>query len=188
MRRPACRQNLNLRSVAEYLLCQSGCRLDDALAAIEHQQHASLAKKCEDDREGIFPGRWTAQAVMRAPNRRVVDPRSPQSQGTELLPRIREACRARPQRQRLSFQSPWADDRYQTLLDEPLFEVTDGAVRPTIRNGRLGKRVAHGDVASPSTAIGAGGPSNRRREAVPSTDDIPDVPNTRFIISKRLPK
>ena len=53
-RLPACRQNVNLRSVAEYVLCQSGRRLDDALAAIEHQQHASLAKKCEDDREGIF--------------------------------------------------------------------------------------------------------------------------------------
>src|ERR1700756_3066472 len=53
-RLPAGDQNMNLRCVAEYVLCQRGHGLDDVLAAIEHQQHTSLAKECQDDREGIL--------------------------------------------------------------------------------------------------------------------------------------
>ncbi len=53
-RLPACGQNMNLRCVAEYVLRQSSHRLDDMFAIIEHQQHSSLAQRCENGSEGIL--------------------------------------------------------------------------------------------------------------------------------------
>src|SRR5580704_4241625 len=52
-RLPAGDQNMNLRRLAEYVLGQCGYGLDDAVTAIEHQQHSLLAKECQDHGEGI---------------------------------------------------------------------------------------------------------------------------------------
>ena len=58
---PARDQKVNLGRVAEYVLGQRRDRLDEVLAAIEHQQHALLAQMRQDHRQRLLRHRHQTQ-------------------------------------------------------------------------------------------------------------------------------